>query len=176
MRPSLYFGSLLMVVLLANGCASPDAKRTFSDPDAARAHYKQLHSDLYDGRILTLKKAMKLTPEQEEEFRPIYKSYNQELRALTDSRLANLHKFLTHHKGGTLDGQKLNALTAEWLQYLQNRLDLWNKYYRIIGDKVSRWAASEFIRVENHIALFYDLTIASELPSPGESPGKPEGP
>lgn len=172
MRPSLYFGSLLMVVLQANGCASPDAKRTFSDPDAARAHYKQLHSDLYDGRALTLKEAMKLTPEQEEEYRPIYKRYNEELRALTDSRLANLHKFLTHHKGSTLDGQKLNELTANWLQYLQDRLDLWNKHYRIIGDKVSLWAASEFIRVENHIALFYDLTVASELPTPGESPGK----
>lgn len=176
MRPSLYFGSLLMVVLLANGCASPDAKRTISDPDAARAHYKHLHSDLYDGRVLTLKEAMKLTPEQGEEFRPIYKRYNQELRALTDSRLANLHKFLTHHKGGTLDGQKLNELTAEWLQYLQDRLDLWNKYYRIIGDKVSLWAASEFLRVENHIALFYDLTVASDLPSPGESPGRPQAP
>lgn len=165
-----------MGVLLVNGCASPDAKRTFSDPDAARARYKQLHSDLYDGRVLTLKKAMRLTPEQEEAFRPIYKRYNQELRAFTDSRLANLHKFLTHHKGGTLDGQKLNELTAEWLRYLQDRLDLWNKYYRIIGDKVSLWAASEFVRVENHIALFYDLTVASELPSPGESPSKTEGP
>ncbi len=176
MRPSLYFGSLLMVVLLVNGCASPGGKRTFSDPEAARAHYKQLHSDLYDDRLLTLKEAMKLTPEQEEQFRPIYKKYNQELRALTDSRLANLNKFLTHHKAGTLDELKLNELTAEWLQYLQDRLDLWNKYYRIIGDKVSLWAASEFLRVENHIALFYDLTVASELPSPGESPGKPEGP
>ena len=85
---------------------------------------------------------MKLTPQQEEEFRQIYKRYNQELRALTATRLANLHKSLTHH----------------------------------IGDKVSLWAASQFLRVENHIAPLYDLTVASELPSPGESPGKPEGP
>jgi hypothetical protein len=55
----------------------------------------------------------------------------------------------------------------------QARLDLWKKYYRKISKAVSPIRAAQFLQVENQMALFVDMSIASKMPTIG--PVKAEG-
>ena len=58
-------------------------------------------------------------------------------------------------------------MAAQWLQNVQDRLDLWKKYCQQISDAVSPVRAAQFLQVENQMAIFVDLNIASEMPVVG---------
>jgi hypothetical protein len=65
-------------------------------------------------------------------------------------------------------------MAAQWLQNSQARLDLWKKYNLKISRAVSPIRAAQFLQVENQVALFVDMSIASEMPE--IAPSKPQGP
>ena len=51
---------------------------------------------------------------------------------------------------------------------LKDRLgDLWKKYHQQVSDAVSPIRAAEFLQVENQMAIFIDLNLASEMPLVG---------
>jgi hypothetical protein len=52
---------------------------------------------------------------------------------------------------------------------VQDRLSLWKKYQKKISKAVSPMRAAQFLQVEHQMALFIDLSIASEMPVLGGS-------
>jgi hypothetical protein len=87
-----------------------------------------------------------------------------------DRKLALIVEFMRHHKAGTLTDQNSQPMAAQWLQNVQDRLDLWKKYHQQISDAVSPVRAAQFLQIENQMAIFVDLNIASEMPMVGASP------
>jgi hypothetical protein len=75
---------------------------------------------------------------------------------------------MAHHRAGTLTDQNSREMAEQWLQNAQDRLDLWKKYHQQISDTVSPIRAAQFLQVENQMAIFVDLNIASEMPVVGE--------
>ena len=129
-----------------------------------------LRSDFNAGKIRALNQVMKLTVAEADKFWPIYRQYEQDLAAVGDRKLALIREFLTCHKAGTLADQNSKEMGAQWLQNAQDRLDLWKKYHQQISDAVSPMRAAQFLQVENQMAIFVDLNIASEMPVVGSSP------
>jgi len=74
---------------------------------------------------------------------------------------------MVHHQAGSLTDQNSSEMAGRWLQNVQDRLDLWKKYHQQISDAVSPIRAAQFLQIENQMAIFVDLNIASEMPSVG---------
>lgn len=170
MRPILLSLALLLVAFLFPGCASSSRQKVASNPDEARAYFEVLRSDLNAGKIRALNQAMKLTYAEADKFWPIYREYEKDLAAVGDRKLALIRDFLAHHKAGTLTDQNSKEMAVQWLQNAQDRLDLWKKYHQRISEALSPIRAAQFLQVENQMAIFVDLSIASEMPLVGGAP------
>jgi hypothetical protein len=84
--------------------------------------------------------------------------------------LALIQEFMVDYRAGTLDDTNSSEMAGKWLANVQDRLDLWKKYHQQISDAVSPVRAAQFLQVENQMAIFVDLNIASGMPVVGSSP------
>ena len=156
--------------LLLQGCATSGQPKASLTADDARANFEVLRSDFNAGKIRALNQAMKLTVAEADKFWPIYRSYEKDLAPVGDRKLALVQEFIRHHRAGTLTDQNSQVMAAQWLQNVQDRLDLWRQYHQQISAAVSPMRAAQFLQVENQMAIFVDLNIASEMPLVGEAP------
>jgi len=170
MKTSIPFCLGFAAVLLLQGCATAPQRHTDLSADDARAYFEVLRSDFNTGKIRALNRAMNLTVAEADKFWPIYRQYEKDIAPVGDRKLALIREFLIHHKAGTLTGQNSKEMAGQWLQNAQDRLDLWKKYHQQISDAVSPVRAAQFLQVENQMAIFVDLSIASEMPMVGSSP------
>jgi hypothetical protein len=165
MKTHIVFCLGAVVALLLQGCATSAPQRpTDLSSDDARAYFEVLRSDFNAGKIRTLNQVMKLTEDEADKFWPVYRNYEKDLAAIGDRKLVLIREFLAHHQAGTLNEQNSRALAAQWLQNSQDRLNLWKRYHQQISEAVSPIRAAQFLQVENQIAIFVDLNIASEMP------------
>lgn len=141
--------------------------------DDTRAYFEVLRSDFNGAKIRTLNQVMKLTGPEAEAFWPVYRDYEKELAAVGTAKLDLIREFFAHHHGGTLTDKNSKVLAEKWLKNVQARLDLWKKYHKKISQAVSPMRAAQFLQVENQMAIFVDLSIASEMPqiAPVTAPG-----
>ena len=158
---------LVAAAVLLQGCATSNPKPVVTNPDEARAYFEVLRSDFNTEKIRTLNQVMKLTAPEADTFWPIYRSYEQELALVGDRKLALIQEFMTYQKAGTLTDANAKVMAEQWLQNVQDRLDLWKKYHQQISAAVSPIRAAQFLQVENQMAIFVDLNIASEMPVVG---------
>jgi hypothetical protein len=167
--PLFFAGALLL-----GGNSVHAQARATNSLDDTRAYLDVLRSDFNATKIRTINEVMKLTGPEAEKFWPIYRKYEHELAAVSDRKLAMIQEFEQLHFSGKLDDQKAQDLAKRWLKNTQERLDLWKKYRKQISKAVSPMRAAEFLQIENQMALFVDLNIASEMPAVGSTPpGKP---
>ena len=164
---SLVLGATLA---LLPGCATSGKPPARIPADDARAQLEVLRSEVNTTKIQTLNQVMKLTAAEADKFWPIYRSYEKELASVGDRKLALIREFLAHHRAGTLTDQNSQEMAPHWLQTAQDRLDLWKKYHHLISEAVSPIRAAQFLQVENQMAIFVDLNIASEMPMVGSVP------
>jgi hypothetical protein len=159
---------IVVAVLLLNGCAtSSEKKQPLASGDDARAYFEVLRSDFNTAKISTINQVMKLTEAEADKFWPIYRSYEKDLAAVSDRKLALVREFFGYLKEGKLNDTNSNDVATRWLQNVQDRLDLWKQYHQKISQAVSPMRAGQFLQVENQLALFVDISIASEMPMIG---------
>jgi hypothetical protein len=159
----LIFYSLLLLMGMGwfQGCASTKKPST---PDEARAYFETLRSEFNAGKVRVLNDTMHLSTAEADKFWPIYREYEKDLAAVGDRKVALLTEFVGRHFRGTLNDQNSEALTVQWLQNSQDRLDLWKQYQQRISTDVSPVRAAQFVQVENQMAIFLDESIASDVP------------
>jgi len=167
MKALCQFVGLLAGTAIFFGCATSHPQPLPANADEARAYFEVLRSDFNASKIRALNQVMKLTATEADKFWPVYRSYEKELAAVGDRKLALIVEFMRQHKAGTLSDQSAQDLAAQFLQNAQDRLDLWKKYHQQISDTVSPIRAAQFLQVENQMAIFVDLNIASEMPVVG---------
>ena len=171
MKTSILF-CLSAAAVLLQGCASSSHQQAPTNPDEARAYLEVLRSDFNADKIRVLNQVMKLNAAEADKFWPIYRNYEKDLAVVGDRKLALIQEFMAHQRAGTLDDQNSKEMAVQWLQNSQDRLDLWKKYHQQISDAVSPVRAAQFLQVENQMAIFVDLNIASEMPVVGEKQRK----
>lgn len=156
---------LLLLSAVAVGLGLVQAQAPVAAPaDDARAYFEVLRSDFNSAKISTINEVTKLTGPEADAFWPVYRNYEKELAAVSDRKLALIRKFGDLHQGGALTDAAAKELAAEWLENAQDRLDLWKKHHKRISKAVSPLRAAQFLQIENQIALFVDMQIASEMP------------
>jgi hypothetical protein len=168
MKTCIFF-CLGVAAVLLQGCATAPQRHTDLSAEDARAYFEVLRSDFNAGKIRILNQVMKLTVAEADKFWPIYRQYEKDLAAVGDRKLALIREFIAHHRAGTLTDQNSKEMATQWLQNIQERLGLWKKYHQQISDAVSPVRGAQFLQVENQIAIFVDLNIASEMPMVGSS-------
>lgn len=170
MKHAIYPVAVFCGGLLLQGCTTPKGPPPNWTTDDARAYFEVLRSDFNTGKIRTINEVMKLTAPEADKFWPIYRNYEGDLAQVGDRKLALIRDFLTYRKAGTLTDEKSKELSTQWLQNAQDRLELWKKYHARISESVSPLRAAQFLQVENQMALFVDINIASEMPLVGSTP------
>ncbi|HUK83716.1 MAG TPA: hypothetical protein VLZ12_13925 [Verrucomicrobiae bacterium] len=152
-----YFGFLL---LLAGPLFAQQAP-----VDNTRAYLEVLRSDFNADKVTLYNRVLQLSEPEAKKFWPIYRDYERELVALSDQRLELIRDFFTRQEAGKLTNEASADIADRWLKTVQTRLDLWKKYHRKISKAVSPTRAAQFLQLENQIALFIDIAIASEMPA-----------
>jgi hypothetical protein len=123
-----------------------------------------MRSDLNAAKVETIDSTMKLSAAEGERFWPIYRRYEAELATVSDQRVALVQELLQTFGTEDLDDRKVRDLTKRWLQYHQNRLDLWKKYQGHLEKELSAERAAQFLQIEHQMALLIDINIAAEMP------------
>jgi len=167
MKPVVYLFIIAVGTLLLPGCASSGKPKASLSEDDKRAQLEALRADFNTYKIRTFNQFLKLSAVEADKFWPVYRSYETELKGVGDRKLALVREFLAQHRAGKLDENFSRELADRWLANAQERLDLWKKYHQQISVAVSPMRAAQFLQVENQMAIFVDLNIASEMPMVG---------
>lgn len=155
-----------IALLFAAFCSySPGAEEAPPAPkDDTRAYFETLRSRFNADKVATITEVLKLTDAEGKKFWPLYRAYEQELTAVGDDKLELIREFFDDYKRGSLTDERAKVLAERWLKNLQQRTDLWKKYHKKISKAVSATRGAQFLQVENQMALFVDIAIASEMP------------
>jgi hypothetical protein len=146
-------------------CGSLSAQPAQPAPvDDTRAYFEALRSQFNTDKVGVYNRVLKLTAPEADKFWPVYRDYERELATLADQKLALVRDFFTRQDAGKLSDKDSTVIAEKWLANVQARLDLWKKYHQRISKEVSPTRAAQFLQLENQIALFLDISIASEMP------------
>ncbi len=156
---------LAAVVPLRSMTAFSQTETNSIESGNLRTELEMLRSDANAYKVRVINQALQLTGPEAEKFWPIYRQYEHDLAAVNDRKIALLRGFVDRWAKGTLDNEAADKLSTEWLQNVQDRLDLWKKYRKKIAEALSPARAAQFLQVENQVALFVDLNIAAEMPA-----------
>jgi hypothetical protein len=137
--------------------------------DDTRAYFEVLRSRFNTDKVAIINQVLNLSDLEAAKFWPIYRAYEQELAGVGDRKLELIREFFAYHKNGTLNDERAKSLSQRWLKNLQDRTNLWKKYQKKISRAVSPTRAAQFLQIENQMALFIDLSIASEMPAIGSN-------
>jgi hypothetical protein len=164
MKSTLRYLLIAAVFPLGTVIAPAQPSSDSAAPDNIRAVLETLRSDVNGYKVRVINQAMQLTGPEAEKFWPIYRQYEQELGKVADKKVALIREFSDHCAKGTLDNKAADKIAQQWLNNVQDRLDLWKKYRKTIAKAVSPARAAQFLQVEHQVALFMDLNIAAEMP------------
>ena len=153
-----------MTAFLAAAGFPSQAQDKAAAPDDLRAILEMMRSDVNGYKVRTLNQVMALTGPEADRFWPIYRQYEKELATVGDRKVALIKEFAAQRAAGAMDQKAWEGLAQRWLKNVQDRLDLWKRYQKKIGQAVSPMRAAQFLQVENQMALFIDLNIAAEMP------------
>lgn len=154
------------------GLTSPVTRA--ADPDDNIYNYLQLfRSDLNSAKVDIVNRIMKLSEAEAEKFWPIYRDYENQLGKLAVDRTELIAEFVQTHKDGRFDEAKARDIARRWFKSQRARLNLLEKFHGKIQKALSPIKAGQFLQIENQVAIFIDMTIASEMPVVGQSSQSP---
>jgi hypothetical protein len=158
-------GAVSFCVAMFMPALGGDKAKALSDNDDINEVLKTFRSDVNATKIATLNRVMKLTAAEAEKFWPLYRAYEDELTTLSERKVKVLRDFAEANNSGKLSNDAAADISERWLTGVDGRVALWKKYYTQISQAVSPVRGAQFLQVENQMALFIDLAIASETPS-----------
>jgi len=160
-----------LVLMTALGVATPAARA--ADVDDNIYNYLQLmRSDLNSFKVDLINSIMKLSADDAKKFWPIYRDYENQLGKLAIDRTELVSDFVKSHQDGSFDNVKAKDMAQRWFKSQRARLDLMEKYHGKIEKELTSVQAGQFLQIENQMALFIDVAIASEMPKVGAKPSK----
>ena len=163
--------SLLGILLLAVGIATPAAAQAQKPPAAdkndtkemnLRAYAELLRADVRAEKVAILTELMQFTEAEDKAFWPIYREYDVELSKVNDERVGMIDEYAKNYTQVTdalADKLALKALELE-----TRRTAVKQKSYERMKSALSAKTAARFLQVENQLLMVIDLQIAASLP------------
>ena len=162
----LVAGLITALLLAAQAAPAPEAS------DNIHNYLQLLRSDFNSTKVDIIHQIMKLSEADAKKFWPIYREYENELAKQAISRAELMAQFIQSHQDGNLDNAKAQSISRQWFKLQRARLDLFEKYHGKIAKALTPLQAGQFLQVENQMAIFVDLNIASEMPMIGSTRSK----
>ena len=156
----------ILVLTALLGLAAPTARGAAVN-DNIYNYLQLLRSDMNSLKVELVNSIMKLSAEDAKKFWPIYREYENELGKLAVNRAEMVTEFVQSHQDGSFDNAKAKDIAKRWFKSQRARLDLLEKYHGKIEKALTSVQAGQFLQIENQLALFIDITIASEMPTVG---------
>jgi hypothetical protein len=163
--------SLLGILLLAVGIATPAAAQAQKPPAAdkndtkemnLRAYAELLRADVRAEKVAILTELMQFTEAEDKAFWPIYREYDVELSKVNDERVGMIDEYAKNYTQVTDALADKLALKAFELE--TRRTGVKQKYYERMKSALSAKTAARFLQVENQLLMVIDLQIAASLP------------
>jgi hypothetical protein len=159
---------LAALLALLTLCTLPSGAAPVAVDDNIYNYLQLLRSDFNSAKVEIINRIMKLSAEDAKKFWPVYREYENELGREAVRRAEFIAEFVQSHKDGTFDNPRAKDMAKRWFKAQRARLDLIEKYHGKIEKTLSSIQAGQFLQIENQLAIFIDLTIASEMPLVGE--------
>jgi hypothetical protein len=156
----------LLALTTLLGVAAP-AARAAAVNDNIYNYLQLMRSDMNSLKVELVNSIMKLSAEDAKKFWPVYRDYENELGKLAIGRAELVTEFVQSHQDGSFDNAKAKDIAKRWFKSQRARLDLLEKYHGKIEKALTSVQAGQFLQIENQLALFIDVTIASEMPTVG---------
>jgi hypothetical protein len=156
--------ALLSLVLTSTLASRAQQTATSADQDSNIQTYTDLlRSDVKTEKVQIIGVMLQLSPEQAAKFWPIYSSYDGQLRAIDDRKLAMIQDYAANYNSMT--DAKADELVERSIDLVSQRNTLLKQTYEQVRAGLGAKEAARFIQVENQLLMIIDLQIASQLPS-----------
>ena len=162
MQRALFTATLVAIMALI----TPAARAAVDDN--IYNYLQVLRSDFNSAKVELVNRIMKLSAEEAQKFWPVYREYEAELGKMAVDRAELIQEFVQSHKDGTFDNPRADDIATRWFKGQRARLDLMEKYHKKFKKSLSPIRAGQFLQIEHQLAIFIDITIASEMPLVGE--------
>jgi hypothetical protein len=126
------------------------------------SYIELLKSDVKTNKKAIITEAMNFTEAQSKVFWPIYNEYEYELEKLANQRISNIKDFAANYD--SISNQKADELIKNSFRFLEDRLNLNQKYYKKFAEALTPTVAAKYMQVEHDIQLILDIGIAANLP------------
>lgn len=124
-------------------------------------YVKLLQSDLKTNRGDLLVRALNLSPEQAEVFRPIQEDYQKEMNRIDTYRRELIQEYAA--VGSGMSEQIAGAMVQQFLDLEEKELKVRTKVIEKMEEKLSPKLAADFYRIDTQLNLMIQLQTTSRL-------------
>jgi Spy/CpxP family protein refolding chaperone len=110
--------------------------------------------------------AMALTEEQAQAFWPIYKAYQQEMRAVADQYLSLIQRYASAYPQG-IDDATSAQLMNDWLAMEEDGTKIRRRYLKKFAKALPPALVLRFFQIENKLTTIIRAEVALQIPLTG---------
>jgi hypothetical protein len=121
-----------------------------------------LRTDIAAKKKQFVAKAMDLTEKEADVFWPIYRDFETDFAKIGSERIALVKDYAANYAAMT--EPKATELVKKLFATEQKRLDLKEKYFKIMSKKLSARVAARFVQTETYFTRLLDTTVSGEVP------------
>lgn len=133
-----------------------------SSLDAQEDYYNLMRSRLGHKVKATVENTMKLSPEEEKVFWPLYEEYTDELYDIHDKRMKVIQEFTNYFDKMT--DKRADKIWIDYLRFQKELLDLQKEYYDKFKEILPAAKAVRYFQMENKIEMIVNAKIADVIP------------
>jgi hypothetical protein len=130
--------------------------------NAQEDYYNLIRSRLGDKVNTTVKNTMKLTPEEEKVFWPLYEDYTDELYDIHDKRMEVIQEFTNYFDKMT--DKRADKIWTNYLRFQKELLDIQKEYYDKFKEILPAAKAVRYFQMENKLEMIVNAKIADIIP------------
>ncbi|MDH3269616.1 MAG: hypothetical protein OEM46_12270 [Ignavibacteria bacterium] len=130
--------------------------------DAQEDYYNLMRSRLGDKVKTTVENTMKLSPEEEKVFWPLYEDYTDELYDIYNKRMKVIQEFTNYFDKMT--DKRADKIWTDFLRFQKELLDIQKEYYDKFKEILPAAKAVRYFQMENKIEMIVNAKIADIIP------------
>ena len=113
-------------------------------------------------RKLIVSKNLKLTEAESEAFWPVYNQYREDIRKVTDKRVALIRKFASEFE--TLDDDRAEGLMKDYLDFQEEHVKTRRSHVKKFSKVLPPRKLFRFYQIDGKLNVIVDFELARSIP------------
>lgn len=139
------------------------AKDNTDDGAALDKAIAQARADYAKDKRSIVQEAMSMTPNEAEQFWPLYEQYDAELTKANDERTRLAKTYVDSYY--SMNNAQAESFAQRYFAWEERRTNLRKAYFDKFAAATSPATALKFFQLEHRLDVLVDLVIASQLPA-----------